>query len=256
MVLSRSGGAASFGLSMSGSGTDLFAVAERRWPWERPRPVQLTFGPIRFLSPVASRSGGPILAWGEIARSELRKLDPRTGRFEPFLDGVSAAYVDFSSDGRWVAWVSYPEGQLWRARADGSERLQLTAAPLEVHEPRFSPDGRRIVLVGRTPDEPIRSLYVVSADGTDGGRPTLLARSLHDGEECWDPCWAADGQAGPLQPLAFQRPGLAVPRSLPGRPRGQGARARARRRGIPVSALLEPGARPRARPRPGLLDPT
>jgi hypothetical protein len=194
-VFRRSGGALGFGLTMSASGSDLFAVAERRWPWERPRPVQLTFGPIRFQSPVASRSGGPLLAWGEIARSELRKLDPHTGRFEPFLDGVSAAYVDFSSDGRWVAWVSYPEGQLWRARADGSERLQLTAAPLEVHEPRFSPDGRRIALIGRTPDEPMNSLYVVSADGTDGGRPTLLARPLHDGEGCWDPSWTADGQA-------------------------------------------------------------
>jgi hypothetical protein len=194
-VFSRSGGAASFGLSMSASGSDLFAVAEPRWPWERPRPVRLTFGPIRFLSPVASRSGGPLLAWGDIARSELRRLDPRTGRFEPFLDGVSAVYVDFSSDGRWLAWVSYPEGLLWRARADGSDRLQLTAAPLEVHEPRFSPDGRRIVLVGRTPDEPMNSLYVVSADGTDGGRPSLLARPLRDGEACWDPCWTADGQA-------------------------------------------------------------
>ncbi len=194
-VFSRSGGAASFGLSMSASGSDLFAVVERGRPWERPQPVQLTFGPIRFLSPVASRSSGPLLAWGEIARSELRRLDPRTGRFEPFLDGVSAAYVDFSSDGRWVAWVSYPEGQLWRARADGSERLQLTAAPLEVHEPRFSPDARRIVLVGRTPDDPSNSLYVVSADGTDGGRPNLLARPLHDGEGCWDPNWTADGQA-------------------------------------------------------------
>ena len=64
-----------------------------------------------------------------------------------------------------------------------------------MHEPRFSPDGRRIVLVGRTPDDPSKSLYVVSADGTDGGRPSLLARPLHEGEDSWDPCWTADGQA-------------------------------------------------------------
>jgi tRNA A-37 threonylcarbamoyl transferase component Bud32 len=194
-VFRRSGGAAGFGLTMSASGSDLFAVAEPRWPWERPRPVQLTFGPIRFQSPVASRSGGPLLAWGEISASELRRLDRRTSRFEPILEGASAAYVDYSPDGRSVAWVSYPEGALWRARADGGERLQLTTAPLEVHQPRFSPDGKTIAFVGRTPEEPLRSVHVVSADGTDGGRPRLLSRTLAAGEDCWEACWAPDGQS-------------------------------------------------------------
>ena len=192
-VFRRAGGAPGFGLTMSASGSDLFAVAEPRWPWERPRPVQITFGPIRFQSPVASRAGGPLLAWGEIAASELRRLDRRTGRFEPVLEGASAAYVDYSPDGRWATWVSYPEGALWRARADGGERLQLTTAPLEVHQPRFSRDGKTIVFVGRTPEEPLKSVYLVSADGTDGGRPRLLTRTQADGEDCWEACWAADG---------------------------------------------------------------
>jgi Tol biopolymer transport system component len=194
-VFRRSGGAGGFGLAMSASGSDLFAVPEPRWPWEHPRPVQLTFGPIRFQSPVASGTGGPLLAWGEIAASGLRRLDRRTRRFEPVLEGTSAAYAAWSPDGRQVAWVAYPEGTLWRALADGSERLRLTTAPLEVHQPRFSPDGRTILFLGRTPEKPLRSVYVVSADGTDGGRPRLLTRTLVEGEGCWEACWAADGQS-------------------------------------------------------------
>jgi predicted Ser/Thr protein kinase len=194
-VFRRSAGMTGFGLTMSASGSDLFAVAERRRPWEHPRPVQLTFGPVRFQSPVASRTGGPLLAWGEVAAGELRRFDRRTGRFEPILEGASAAYVAWSPDGRQVAWVSYPEGALWRARADGGERLPLTTAPLEVHQPRFSPDGKTIAFVGRPPGESLKSLYVVSSDGTDGGRPRLLTRTLAGDEDCWEPCWAADGQS-------------------------------------------------------------
>jgi Tol biopolymer transport system component len=194
-VFRRSGGAKGFGLTMSASGSDLFAVSEPRWPWQRPRPVQLTFGPIRFQSPVASGAGGPLLAWGESPASELRRLDRRTRRFETVLDGTSAAYAAWSPDGRQVAWVAYPEGTLWRALADGVERLQLTTAPLEVHQPRFSPDGKAIVFLGRTPEEPLRSVYIVSSDGTDGGKPRLLTRAVVRGEECWEACWAADGES-------------------------------------------------------------
>jgi Tol biopolymer transport system component len=208
-VFRRSGGANGFGLTLSASGSDLFAVPESRWPWERPRPAQITFGPIRFQSPVASGPGGPLLAWGEIAASELRRLDRRTRRFEPVLEGTSAAYAAWSPDGRQVAWVAYPEGTLWRGLAGAGERLQLTTAPLEVHQPRFSPDGRTIVFLGRTPEEPLRSVYVVSADGTDGGRPRLLARTLVEGKGCWEACWAADGQSvlfGHMPPDAMTRP--------------------------------------------------
>ena len=42
--------------------------------------------------------------------------------------------------------LSYPEGVLWRSRVDGSERLQLTVPPGYAVNPRWSPDGKKIVL--------------------------------------------------------------------------------------------------------------
>ena len=63
----------------------------------------------------------------------------------PFLGGISAEFLDFSKDGQWVAYVSYPEGTLWRSKADGSERLQLTFGPDSAIMPRWSPDGKAII---------------------------------------------------------------------------------------------------------------
>ena len=41
-----------------------------------------------------------------------------------------------------MAYVTYPQGDLWRSRLDGTQRQQLTSAPLKPFQPRWSPDGR------------------------------------------------------------------------------------------------------------------
>ena len=47
-----------------------------------------------------------------------------------------------------VAYVSYPEGEIWRSRIDGSEKLQLTFSSYGgAFSPRWSPDGKKIVFV-------------------------------------------------------------------------------------------------------------
>ena len=56
--------------------------------------------------------------------------DTKSRQFSPFLGGISAEYVSFSRDGQWVAYVSYPEGTLWRSKLDGSSRQQLTYPPM------------------------------------------------------------------------------------------------------------------------------
>ena len=54
----------------------------------------------------------------------------QSGKFLPYLGGISACYVDFSRDGQWIAYVSYPEGTLWRSRIDGSDKTAADfAAP-------------------------------------------------------------------------------------------------------------------------------
>jgi hypothetical protein len=44
--------------------------------------------------------------------------------------GLSAGPVDFSPDRKWMAYISYPDGTLWRSRLDGSDKVQLTLPPL------------------------------------------------------------------------------------------------------------------------------
>lgn len=107
-------------------------------------PSQVTNGQLSSLAPVFSPDGRALFVIGQQLRGELEAFDARVGQFVPYLGGISADFVDFSRDGKWVAYVSYPEGTLWRSRIDGSERLQLTVAPMEVTVPRWSPDGSQI----------------------------------------------------------------------------------------------------------------
>ena len=50
-------------------------------------------------------------------------------------------------------YVTYPEGNLWRSKVDGSETQQLTFTTLGIlrRSPRSYPDGKQIVFMGRNP---------------------------------------------------------------------------------------------------------
>jgi dipeptidyl aminopeptidase/acylaminoacyl peptidase len=87
-----------------------------------------------------------------------------------------------------MTYVAYPEGTLWRSRADGSERLQLTFPPLFVLQPRWSSDGSRIAFEGRQPDKPF-NVYTISADG---GSPE---RSVPGDRDTCDPTWSPNGES-------------------------------------------------------------
>ena len=158
----------------------LWGVPEAR-SWSRKsvnNPQPLTFGPISIGAPIASRDGRQLYAVGIAHRGELSVYDHRFGGFVPYLSGISVCYVDFSRDGQWIAYVSYPEGTLWRSRVDGSEKRQLTVLPLAVINPRWSPDGKLIAFVDMSNGDRRRMeagtphrIYVVSAEG---GVPGLL----------------------------------------------------------------------------------
>jgi Tol biopolymer transport system component len=149
-------------------------------------PEQLTAGPLSFLSPQPSLDGKKIFVIGEQPRAELVRYDAKFGQFVPYLGGISAMGVSFSRDGQWVSYVSYPEGDLWRCRVDGSERLQLTSAPFFVNSAEWSPDGRRIAFSAAQPGK-AEQLYLVA---TDGGTP----HELSVGELGVDRVsWAPDG---------------------------------------------------------------
>lgn len=161
-----------------------------------PVPVQLTSGPISYRGPVPTRDGRRILAVGDQLRSELVRFNAETRRFEPFLGGLSAESVDFSRDGKWVAFVGYPDGALWRCRIDGTERLRLTPPSLRVYLPRWSPDGTQLAFRAETASLPVK-IYTVSADGRN------IKQLFTDGRNEADPSWSSDGKK-----LAFGRTAL------------------------------------------------
>ncbi len=170
-------------------GDNLWAVTESG-PADHPRvspPVQLTHGSTSFSTPTFSKDGKQIFVLGKARRGELAVYDPASGEFRPYLNGVSAGFVDFSPDGQWVAYVSYPQNTLWRSRIDGTERLQLTFPPMgPVLNPKWSPDGHLIAFTewGET-----RKIYLAPANG---GTPMLL---LGGDSQPADPTWSPDGKS-------------------------------------------------------------
>jgi Tol biopolymer transport system component len=73
---------------------------------------------------------------------------------------------------------------------DGSERLQLTFAPMRVHEPRWSPDGKQILFTDEPNDWPSK-IFVVRADG---GTPQQLMPGDHP-NEVGAGTWLPDGNS-------------------------------------------------------------
>ncbi len=125
--------------------TDIWALPGREsWLNHTPPAMRLTNGPASYDGFVTSHDGKRIFAVGAQRRGELVRYDSRVREFVPFLGGVSGYDVTFSRDGKWAAYLSYPEHTLWRSRADGTDRMQLTYPPLVVQFPRISPDGTKV----------------------------------------------------------------------------------------------------------------
>jgi len=152
------------------------------------KPVQLTTGTMSLWGATPSRDGKQIFAFGGQSRGELVRYDLKSGKLEPFLSGISADHLDFSRDGKWVTYVSFPEVDLWRSKVDGSERLQLTRS-LMLATPRWSPDGTRIAFAGHPGC--CWKIYVISAEG---GNPEVVAESGNE-DDYVNPSWAPDGNS-------------------------------------------------------------
>lgn len=167
--------------------TDLWVLCEKNgWRRARVQPAQLTAGPMSLSLPPPSKDGQKLFALGDKKRGELVRYEAKSGQFVPYLGGISAVDLVFSPDGNWVAYVTFPEGDLWRTRLDGGQRLQLTFPPMEVHAPRWSPDGKQIAFMGRDPGK-VWKIYVTSSeDGT--GKPLFAG---DDSQAA--PDWSPDG---------------------------------------------------------------
>jgi len=179
----------------------IWAVAERRGLLRlaKPKPVLLTSGAIPFIEALPSKDGKHLFAVGVAPRGEVVRYDDSRKQFVPFLSGISAESVAYSKDGQWVAYVTFPDSALWRSKADGSDRLQLTPASAPtafatnlaesyVFNPRWSPDGAEILFYSGGPGR-LPKMYRVSASG---GQPEELLPSLNQVKS--DPTWSPDGK--------------------------------------------------------------
>jgi len=151
-------------------------------------PTQLTTGPMNVGAPVPSRDGKKLFVQGWQPRGELVRYDAKSGHFAPYLSGISAMGLDFSSDGEWVAYNDGTDGTMWRSRVDGAEKLQLVIAPMLAYLPKWSPDDKQIAFFGHPPGEP----WQIYAVGAAGGAPELLYRSATN---LADPGWSPDGKS-------------------------------------------------------------
>jgi eukaryotic-like serine/threonine-protein kinase len=151
------------------------------------QPVQLTSGPMTFWAPLPSKDGKKLFVCGGLAHGELARYDVKSQQFLPFLGGISADSVSFSKDGQWVAYTGYPEPTLWRSKADGSQRLQLTYPPMIGVLPSWSPDGKQLAFYEPAPGHAVK-LHTISVDG---GTPT--EQIPDDPEDKFDASWSPDG---------------------------------------------------------------
>jgi eukaryotic-like serine/threonine-protein kinase len=114
----------------------------------------------------------------------LIRFDSRKKDVVAYLSGMSIGDLDFSRDGKWVAYVSYPDRTFWRSRVDGSEKLQLTYPPTMVAFPRWSPDGTKIVYAASQPGKPWK-LFLISPQPENAQE--LLSRTANEIDGTWSP---------------------------------------------------------------------
>jgi serine/threonine protein kinase/Tol biopolymer transport system component len=171
--------------------THIWAIAEKKPLFREAtrEPVQLSAGPIDLFGPVPSTDGKKLFVIGSQPRGELVHFDSKSQQFLPYLSGISAEGVSFSRDGAWVAYVTFPEGALWRSKTDGTERLQLTSPPMQALQPVWSPEGKRIAFMGLSGPGKHWRIYVVPAEG---GSPDALTPGDRDEG---DPAWSPDGKS-------------------------------------------------------------
>jgi DNA-binding winged helix-turn-helix (wHTH) protein/Tol biopolymer transport system component len=184
---------------------EIFVLGSRRWlGWmRRPQPQRLTAGgPVAYNfwaceDPADSRV---IYTQGAVLRGELMKLNRQTNRFEPYLDKLSGLELDYSPDGQWIAYVSYPEQELWKCRRDGSDKILLDDG-LKSWYPRWSPDGKRLAFAATRHlwyGEPPQ-IYTIPAAG---GKPEPVKGVNGPGFYPDHPDWSPDAKK-----LVFAPPG-------------------------------------------------
>ena len=176
---------------------DIYLQRSRGWlGWmRRPVPARLTSSPIQFSIPNEDPANPQtVYSRGRIPQATAMKLDRKTNTWEPFLGGLAADCFNYSPDGQWIVYVTWPKGGLWKCRRDGSSR-QVLEDGLLICNPRWSPDGTRIAFAAKDPSatgmqdasHPFH-IYTIPANG---GKPEPVPGVLGPAHS---PDWSHDGK--------------------------------------------------------------
>ncbi len=170
--------------------TDYWIATEGGSPFRSGKPFPLNSGGQAVTAATASPLENTLFVIGYEGSVIAFSFDLERRQLTPFLPEMSVQNPAFSSDGKWMALCQAHDWQwvLWRARSDGSEWLPLTDQRLRVHHARFSPDGKRIALMAKWPDQPWRVYWVA----TDGGALHELNVPITSQA---DPNWMPDNQS-------------------------------------------------------------
>jgi dipeptidyl aminopeptidase/acylaminoacyl peptidase len=160
-------------------GQNVYELVAPRWFefWKKPAAVRITGNQIPILASAPARDNNHLFVLGRAVQGAMQVLDPRTGKLEPYLGGLSASEVVISPDRQWMAYTEFPTGHLWKSKVDGSQPIQLTNSPVAAE--RWSPDGKSLVYTDGY------KLYLVSADG--GAPEKLIATGEHEVAPSWSP---------------------------------------------------------------------
>jgi Tol biopolymer transport system component len=168
-----------------GSTANLWALAEQTEVLHKAKfaePVELTRGAVSFGKPVPSADNSKIWSLGLKLRGTVVKYDMQSKQYVPFLSGISATDLDFSSDGQWIAYISVPDGALWRCRTDGSQAKRLTSNGARAALPRWSRDSKQIAYVNIQTGKPW-TIFLIPASG--GTPQPLLAEDKSEVDINW-----------------------------------------------------------------------
>jgi len=171
--------------SDAGGTNNVYELIEPGWLafWKKPTAAKLTSGEIEVVDATPSRDSRQLFVMGRLSQGVMQVLDPKQGRFVPFLGGLAASEFVISPDKQWMAYTDFPRHFLWRSRLDGSEKLQLTSS--YAAWPRWSPDGKTIAYMDW------QSIYLISSEG--GAPEKIVAGSA--AASAVAPEWTPDGKA-------------------------------------------------------------
>jgi Tol biopolymer transport system component len=136
----------------------------------------------------STRDGGGIFLMGATGESVRRLTD---AGYDPAWSPDGSEIV-FSTES---LQPFYPYGrsgigELWVVNVASGQKRQLTRAPLDAVQPRFSPHGHRVAFWGLRPGGQ-RDLWTVARSG----EAASVVAVTDDADLDWNPVWAPDGRS-------------------------------------------------------------